>query len=80
MIPGIIDIKGIKKVLGSTTNIIWERQLELGVSILSPTEGQEVTGDVNITFEILGETGINILTPTEGEEITGDVNITFEIL
>ena len=51
---------------------------ELAINILTPTEGQEITGDVNITFELLGSTGINILTPTEGQEITGDVNITFE--
>lgn len=176
MIAGIIDIKGIKKVLGSTTNIIWERpvanniiaaknvsagewnsnerlilwnhavnhtyyivehrltgdtawlqsgqlaagatsyiqgntprginydfrvvaynaagqsaastyvshpiprQLELGVNILTPTEGQEITGDLNITFEIINDTGVSILSPTEGEEITGDLNITFEII
>jgi len=53
---------------------------ELAINILIPTEGQEITGDVNITFELLGSTGINIITPTEGQEITGDVNITFEIL
>lgn len=53
---------------------------ELSINIITPTEGQEITGDVNITFELLGSTGINILTPLEGEEITGDVNITFEIL
>jgi len=52
----------------------------LTINILTPTEGQEITGDVNITFELLGSTGINIITPTEGQEITGDVNITFEIL
>jgi len=51
---------------------------ELAINILTPTEGQEITGDVNITFELLGSTGINIITPTEGQEITGDVNITFE--
>ena len=53
---------------------------ELTINILIPTEGQEITGDVNITFELFNETSINILTPTEGQEITGDVNITFEIL
>jgi len=52
----------------------------LAINIITPTEGQEITGDVNITFELLGSTGINIITPTEGQEITGDVNITFEIL
>jgi len=51
---------------------------DLAINILTPTEGQEITGDVNITFELLGSTGINIITPTEGQEITGDVNITFE--
>ena len=58
---------------GSPTN-------ELAINILTPTEGQEITGDVNITFELFNNTGVNILTPTEGQEITGDVNITFEIL
>ena len=53
---------------------------ELAINILTPTEGQEITGDVNITFELFNESSINILTPTEGQEITGDVNITFEIL
>ena len=52
----------------------------LAMNILTPTEGQEITGDVNITFELFNESSINILTPTEGQEITGDVNITFEII
>jgi len=53
---------------------------ELEINILTPTEGQEITGDVNITFELLNNTRVNILTPTEGQSITGDVNITFEII
>jgi len=83
---GITDIIGayrgstpINKILRGTV-LIWEEASALAINILTPTEGQEISGDVNITFEILGSTGINIITPTEGEEISGDVNITFEIL
>jgi len=85
---GIIDIidakRGttqISKIMRGTV-LIWEKVVSaaLAINILTPTEGQEITGDVNITFELLGSTGVNILTPTEGQEITGDVNITFEIL
>ena len=39
---------------------------ELAINILTPTEGQEITGDVNITFELFNETSINITSPTEG--------------
>ena len=53
---------------------------ELAINILIPTEGQEITGDVDITFELFNNTGVNILTPTEGQEVTGDVDITFEII
>jgi len=79
----IIDAKKgttqISKIMRGTV-LIWEKVISaaLAINILTPTEGQEITGDVNITFELLGSTGINILTPTEGQEITGDVNITFE--
>jgi len=81
----IIDAKRgttqINKIMRGTI-LIWEKVISaaLAINILTPTEGQEITGDVNITFELLGSTGINIITPTEGQEITGDVNITFEIL
>ena len=71
--------------IGDNEVLFWETTGEvvtvtLAVNILTPTEGQEITGDVNITFELFNETSINIITPTEGQEITGDVNITFEIL
>ena len=71
----------IKKVYRGTV-LIWEKvvSVALVINILTPTEGQEITGDVNITFELFNNTGVNIITPTEGQEITGDVNITFEIL
>lgn len=71
----------IKKVYRGTF-LIWEKVVSaaLAINILTPNEGQEITGDVNITFEIFNESSINIITPTEGQEITGDVNITFEIL
>jgi len=81
----IIDAKRgttqINKIMRGTI-LIWEKVISaaLAVNILTPIEGQEITGDVNITFELLGSTGINIIIPTEGQEITGDVNITFEIL
>jgi len=71
--------------IGDNEVLFWETTGEvvtvtLAVNILTPTEGQEITGDVNITFELFNETSINIITPTEGQEITGDVNITFEII
>ena len=71
--------------IGENEVLFWETigeviTVTLAVNILTPTEGQEITGDVNITFELFNESSINILTPTEGQEITGDVNITFEIL
>ena len=71
--------------IGDSEVLFWETTGEtvvvtLAINILTPTEGQEITGDVNITFELFNNTGINILTPTEGQEITGDVNITFEII
>jgi len=53
---------------------------ELAINILTPTEGQEITGDVTLSFEILNATTINITSPTEGQEITGDVTLSFEIL
>ena len=81
----IIDAKRgttqISKIMRGTV-LIWEKVVSaaLAINILTPTEGQEITGDVNITFELINSTGINITSPTEGQEITGDVNITFEIL
>jgi len=81
----IIDAKigttQISKIMRGTI-LMWEKVVSaaLAINILTPTEGQEITGDVNITFELFNESSINILTPTEGQEITGDVNITFEIL
>jgi len=81
----IIDAKigttQISKIMRGTV-LIWEKVVSaaLAINILTPTEGQEITGDVNITFELFNESSINIITPTEGQEITGDVNITFEIL
>jgi len=81
----IIDAKigtiQISKIMRGAV-LIWEKVVSasLAMNILTPTEGQEITGDVNITFELFNESSINILTPTEGQEITGDVNITFEIL
>jgi len=71
--------------IGDSEILFWETTADtvvvtLAVNILTPTEGQSITGDVNITFELFNNTGVNILTPTEGQEITGDVNITFEIL
>jgi len=81
----IIDAKigttQISKIMRGTV-LIWEKVVSaaLAINIITPTEGQEITGDVNITFELFNESSINIITPTEGQEITGDVNITFEIL
>jgi len=71
--------------IGDSEVLFWETTADtvvvaLSVNIITPTEGQSITGDVNITFELFNNTGVNILTPTEGQEITGDVNITFEIL
>ena len=71
--------------IGDNEVLFWETTGEvvtvtLAVNILTPTEGQSITGDVNITFELFNNTGVNILTPTEGQSITGDVNITFEII
>jgi len=82
-LKNILDAKRgttqISKIMRGTI-LIWEKVSALAINILTPTEGQEITGDVNITFELINITGINILIPTEGQEITGDVNITFEIL
>jgi len=71
--------------IGDNEVLFWETTgdtvvVTLAVNILTPTEGQSITGDVNITFELFNESSINIITPTEGQSITGDVNITFEIL
>jgi len=71
--------------IGDSEILFWETTgdtvvVTLAINILTPTEGQEITGDVDITFELFNNTGVNILTPTEGQEITGDVNITFEII
>ena len=71
--------------LGENEVLFWETTgdtviVTLAVNITNPTEGQEITGDVNITFELFNESSINIITPTEGQSITGDVNITFEII
>jgi len=71
--------------IGDSEILFWETTgdtvvVTLAVNILTPTEGQEITGDTNITFELFNNTGVNILTPTEGQSITGDVNITFEII
>lgn len=65
----------LQRVYKAVTDVV----AGLQVNIITPTEGQEITGDVNITWEILNTVGVNILTPTEGQEITGDVNITFEL-
>jgi len=53
---------------------------ELAINILTPTEGQEITGDLNTSFEIFGATSINITSPIEGEAITGDLITSFEII
>lgn len=82
-LKNILDAKRgttqISKIMRGTV-LIWEKVSALAINILTPTEGQEITGDVNITFELLNETGINIISPNEGEEVSGDVNIEFEIL
>ena len=83
-----IDVKNwlnANESIGDSEILFWETTedtvvVTLTINILTPTEGQEITGDVNITFELFNETSINIITPTEGQEITGDVNITFEII
>ena len=54
--------------------------LLLEPNITSPTEGQEITGDLNTSFEILGATSINITSPVEGQNITGDLTTSFEII
>ena len=81
IIDANIGTTQISKIMRGTV-LMWEKVVSaaLAMNILTPTEGQEITGDVNITFELFNNTGINIITPTEGQEITGDVNITFEIL
>ena len=48
------------------------------LTILSPTEGQEVTGDLNIQLEVQASV-LRIVTPAEGAEITGDLNIQLEL-
>ena len=84
----VADVKdwlNTNESIGDSEILFWETTgdivvVTLAINILAPTEGQEITGDVNITFELFNETSINIITPTEGQEITGDVNITFEII
>ena len=81
----VMDWLNANEGIGDSEILFWETTGEavvvtLAVNILTPTEGQEITGDVNITFELFNESSINITSPTEGQEITGDVNITFEII
>ena len=84
----VADVKdwlNTNESIGDSEILFWETTgdivvVTLAINILAPTEGQEITGDVNITFELFNETNINIITPTEGQSITGDVNITFEII
>jgi len=84
----ITDVKNwlnANESIGDSEILFWETTgdtviVTLAVNITNPTEGQEITGDVNITFELFNESSINIITPTEGQSITGDVNITFEII
>lgn len=52
----------------------------LSINILSPIEGQSITGDLSASFEILGPISINIISPIEGENITGDLTASFEII
>ena len=71
--------------IGDNEVLFWETTGEvvtvtLAVNILTPTEGQSITGDLNTSFEILGATSINITSPIEGEVITGDLITSFEII
>jgi ethanolamine utilization microcompartment shell protein EutS len=50
------------------------------INIITPTEGQEIAGDLTTKFELLNVTGINIISPLEGEIISGDVKLKFELI
>ena len=71
--------------IGDNEVLFWETTgdtvvVTLAVNILTPTEGQSITGDLNTSFEILGATSINITSPVEGQNITGDLTTSFEII
>ena len=71
--------------IGDNEVLFWETTGEvvtvtLAINILTPTEGQSITGDLNTSFKILGATSINITSPIEGESITGDLITSFEII
>jgi len=84
----VADIKdwlNTNESIGDSEILFWETTgdtivVTLAVNIITPTEGQEITGDLNTSFEILGAASINITSPIEGETITGDLITSFEII
>jgi hypothetical protein len=68
------------KIIYRGSQIIWQKTLEPSASflIISPTEGQEISGDLNIQLEVDSST-LRIISPTEGQKVLGDLNIQLEL-